>query len=48
MEARATAKYIRMSPRKARLVVDQIRGRNVRDALAMLKVLPNKPAEPIT
>lgn len=47
MEAKAVAKYIRMSPRKARLVVDQIRGRSAQEALAILKVLPNKPAEPI-
>jgi large subunit ribosomal protein L22 len=36
-----------MSPRKARLVVDQIRGRKAQDALAILKHTPNKPAEPI-
>lgn len=47
MEAKAVAKYIRMSPRKARLVVDQIRGRKAQDALAILKHTPNKPAEPI-
>ena len=48
MEARASAKYIRMSPRKARLVVDQIRGRSAQEALAILQVLPNRPARPIT
>ncbi|EEG77798.1 50S ribosomal protein L22 [Dethiobacter alkaliphilus] len=47
MEAKAVAKYIRMSPRKARLVVDQIRGRNAQEAMAILKMTPNKPAEPI-
>lgn len=47
MEAKAVAKYIRMSPRKARLVVDQIRGKKAQDALAILKFTPNKPAEPI-
>ncbi|MDW7652349.1 MAG: 50S ribosomal protein L22 [Bacillota bacterium] len=47
MEAKAVAKYIRMSPRKARLVVDQIRGKNAQEALAILKFTPNKPAEPI-
>lgn len=47
MEAKATAKYIRMSPRKARLVVDQIRGKNALEALAILQVFPNRPAEPI-
>ena len=36
MEARATQKYIRVSPQKARLVVDLIRGKNVGDALSIL------------
>lgn len=47
MEAKAVAKYIRMSPRKARLVVDLIRGKNAKEALAILQLTPNKPAEPI-
>ncbi len=29
MEAKATAKYVRVSPRKARIVVDQVRGKDV-------------------
>ena len=37
MEARAEARYIRVSPQKARLVVDQIRGRNAGDALNILR-----------
>jgi len=36
MKCTATARYIRMSPRKARLVVDTIRGKNVSEALATL------------
>jgi large subunit ribosomal protein L22 len=36
MEARATQKYIRVSPQKARLVVDLIRGKNAGDALSIL------------
>jgi len=36
MEARATQKFIRVSPQKARLVVDLIRGKNVGDALSTL------------
>jgi large subunit ribosomal protein L22 len=47
VEAKAVAKYIRISPRKARLVADQIRGKNAKEALAVLKVIPNKPADPI-
>ena len=41
MEARATAKFMRVSPRKARLVVDLIRGKNISDAQTVLK-LANK------
>ena len=32
MEARATAKYVRVSPRKARIVVDQVRGKDIQRA----------------
>ena len=37
MEARATAKMIRIAPRKTRLVVDLVRGKQVKEALAILK-----------
>jgi len=37
MEARAEARHIRVSPQKARLVVDLIRGRNAGDALNILR-----------
>lgn len=36
MEASATYKYVRISPQKARLVVDQIRGKSVSQALSIL------------
>ena len=36
MEARATAKYVRESPRKARLVVDQVRGKDIATAREIL------------
>jgi large subunit ribosomal protein L22 len=42
--ARATLRHIRMSPRKARLVVDLIRGERVPSALAQLKFSPKKGA----
>lgn len=45
MEARATAKYLDVSPRKARLVVDTVRGRPVKQALAMLQFMPQKSAQ---
>lgn len=44
MEARATAKYIRVSPLKARRVADLIRGKKLDEALAILRLTGNKPA----
>ncbi len=40
MEAKAMAKYIRIAPRKVRIVMDLIRGKKVDDALAILKFTP--------
>ncbi|BES65918.1 50S ribosomal protein L22 [Gottschalkiaceae bacterium SANA] len=37
MEARAIAKYIRISPRKVQEVADLVRGKNVNEALAILE-----------
>ena len=45
MEARATAKTIRVSPQKARLVVDLVRGKSVKEALGILE-FTNKSATP--
>ena len=47
MEAHATAKDIRMSPRKVRLVVDLIRGRSVNDAMTILRFSPKAAAVPV-
>ena len=47
MEAKAVAKYIRISPRKARVVIDLIRGKDVGNALGILRNTPKKAAEPI-
>ena len=44
MEAKAVARYIRISPQKARLVADVIRGRNVEDAINTLRFMPKKGA----
>lgn len=46
MEAKATAKYIKGSPQKARLVIDQIRGLGAEQALDMLR-FSKKRAAPI-
>ena len=42
--AKATAKTVRTSPRKARLVIDLIRGKSVAEAISILKFTPNKSA----
>ena len=45
--AKATARTVRVSPRKSRLVIDLIRGKNVADAIATLKFTPTKAANEI-
>lgn len=45
MEVRAIGRHIRVSPRKARLVADAVRGKDVREALAILRFLPQKSAD---
>jgi large subunit ribosomal protein L22 len=45
--ARATARYVRMTPMKVRRVVDLVRNRSVADALAILKFAPQAAAEPV-
>lgn len=44
MEVKATAKTLRIPPRKARLVIDLIRGKSVEEARAILKFTPNHAA----
>jgi large subunit ribosomal protein L22 len=46
MEARAEARYVRISAQKARLVVDQIRGRNAGQAINILRAT-NKRIAPV-
>lgn len=45
MEARAVARYVRVSPRKARLVVDMIRGKSADEAATILRFTPKGAAE---
>lgn len=47
MDARASAKYLRGSAQKARLVVDMIRGKNVNEALAVLQYTNKRAADGI-
>ena len=44
MEARAIAKYVRMSPMKVGVVLDLIRGKNVKEASAILQYTPREAA----
>ncbi len=44
MEARAITRFVRLSPQKVRLVVNQIRGKAVEDALNVLKFMPKRSA----
>lgn len=47
MEVRAVGKYIRLSPRKARLVTDLIRGRLAEEAIAILANLEKAASVPV-
>jgi large subunit ribosomal protein L22 len=47
-EARAVAKFVKTSPRKARLVIDAIKGKRVSEALGALRFIPNHAAELIS
>ncbi len=46
MEVTAKARFLRMSPRKARLLADMVRGSDVPEALQVLKYMP-KSAAPV-
>jgi len=48
MEAKAIAKYVRMSSMKVGVVLDLIRGKNVNEAFAILKYTPKDSAEVIS
>jgi large subunit ribosomal protein L22 len=45
MEASAIIRFVRQSPRKVRVVADQIRGKKVEEAMAMLRLQPRKAAK---
>lgn len=47
MKARAVAKGVQMSPRKMRLVIDEIRGKDVNEAYGILRFSKKAAAEPI-
>ena len=45
MEAKALAKYVRMSPIKLKPVTDMVRGKDLNEALTTLKFTPGKGSE---
>jgi large subunit ribosomal protein L22 len=47
MEARAISRHVRVTPRKVRLVIDLIRGRNVEEAYALLQYTNKAAAMPV-
>ena len=47
MEAQACSRYVRQSPRKIRIVIDEVRGKKVGDALNYLHFSPKKGSEVI-
>ena len=46
-EVKATAKYIRIAPRKVRIVMNLVRGKSVADALAILRFTPKVGADAV-
>ena len=44
---RAIARYVRISSRKVRIVIDLIRGKSVREAEAILRYTPKAATEPV-
>ena len=44
---RAVAKHVRISPYKVRVVLDIVRGKSVREAVAILENTPNSASEPV-
>ncbi|MGQ0773616.1 MAG: 50S ribosomal protein L22 [Pseudonocardiales bacterium] len=48
IRAVARARYVRVTPMKARRVIELIRGRSARDALAVLRFAPQAASEPVS
>jgi len=46
-QAKAFGRYIRMSPNKVRRVLNQIRGKNYKDALMLLEFMPYRACGPV-
>ena len=46
-ESRAVARHVRVTPQKARRIIDLIRGKNAADAVATLMFAPQAASEPV-
>ena len=47
MEAKAQARFVRVTPTKARRVVDLVRGKNAQEAISVLTFAPQSASEPV-
>ena len=47
MEVKATAKTVRIAPRKVRLVLDLVRGKDVKEAAAILQFTPSHASDAV-
>jgi len=47
MEAKASARHVRVTPMKARRIVDMIRGKQAQDAVTVLRFAPQAAADPV-
>lgn len=47
MEAKAQARFVRLTPMKARRIVNEVRGKSTDDAIAYLRFAPQAAAEPV-
>ncbi|MPZ23985.1 MAG: 50S ribosomal protein L22 [Dehalococcoidia bacterium] len=47
MEVRAVARNLRISPRKVRLILNEVKGKSVEDAVALLRFMPSPHARDI-
>ncbi len=47
-DIRSYARYVSISPQKVRLVIDLVRGKDVLEALDILKFTPNRAARPVS
>ena len=46
-EVKASLRHLPIAPTKVRLVIDLVRGKDLDDALAILKFMPQRAAEPV-